>query len=88
MSRENVVSTGLPLAGAVSIRSRLDEPGELGGPAQVRQAAVVSIRSRLDEPGEPVATNSYAQGLIEVSIRSRLDEPGEQPNAPCAVLPR
>lgn len=25
-----------------------------------------------------VATNSYAQGLIEVSIRSRLDEPGER----------
>ena len=78
MSRENGEGprTGPPRL-AVSIRSRLDEPGELLEREPDRPAEGVSIRSRLDEPGEPLF-RAFCGGRGAVSIRSRLDEPGER----------
>ena len=54
MSRENKAARPKPPAPAnVSIRSRLDEPGEHRGLGWDRgRDEEVSIRSRLDEPGE------------------------------------
>ena len=76
MSRENSVNLGHGIALRVSIRSRLDEPGEPRTGHEAARLAEVSIRSRLDEPGELCLDVScrHAEG---VSIRSRLDEPGE-----------
>ena len=55
MSRENVIVFGHKFVQRkVSIRSRLDEPGERAIFEQNGGAGEVSIRSRLDEPGEQV----------------------------------
>ena len=57
MSRENNPRSWPPLDSSVSIRSRLDEPGEQSLGRMVRSDGRVSIRSRLDEPGEPSMPN-------------------------------
>ena len=78
MSRENASGArGGTAPGRVSIRSRLDEPGEPGHAARLLRLDEVSIRSRLDEPGER-APERLKRSVRPVSIRSRLDEPGER----------
>ena len=53
-------------SGTVSIRSRLDEPGERLDHGHIELHLVVSIRSRLDEPGELFAAEgSDRTGLFQ-----------------------
>ena len=85
MSRENgAADAGVTAGGRVSIRSRLDEPGERRLRKYLYRFCNVSIRSRLDEPGERWAI-VVDSACTSVSIRSRLDEPGE-PEEESSVL--
>ena len=77
MSRENMLAARIAAAeNPVSIRSRLDEPGE-----RERVWALTPVAVFQSAPGSMSRENLKlrdSRADIGVSIRSRLDEPGEQ----------
>ena len=80
MSRENCQGWVFPASEDVSIRSRLDEPGERADRRPAGIGREVSIRSRLDEPGELVRRSGATAVFVFQSAPGSMSR--ENPTKP------